>query len=597
MKPRIFRPMLSGALGLALLAVPATATAAPPLFVSPQQKTPDASPLTQISLQGPPLSQIKRVTVTGSRSGRHSGKLLPYSGNRGASFIPSRRFTEGELVRVHIVRTGARATTVSFTIARVGHLVLKPLVKPKPGAPVFNRAQTQAFLSRPDLHPPKIGASTPAASTDGADIFIAPITAPPENPKVKVVPIGPAGPMILDPGGQMIWFAPRPPGQAALDFRPQSLNGQPVLTWWQGMILPPGFGEGVGYVLDRSYRRIATVKAGNGYRSDLHEFELLPNGDALVTVYAPIARNLSKVGGSAHGVVLDTIAQEIDIKTGLVVYEWHTDGRVSVRDSYTSPPSSGPWDPWHLNSIDQFANGNLLVSDRNTWAVYEIDRASGHVISRVGGKRSSYQLGRGARFAWQHDGRVRGRGLISLFDDEAAPPVGKQSRGLLLKLDNRRHTATVVHQYIRPGHTLAGSQGNAQALPNGDVFVGFGAQPFFSEFNAAGRLLFDGSLPRGDDSYRAYRAGWTGTPSAPPDIAAARTPAGINVYASWNGATAVATWQVIAGSNPGALGQVAVVPRSGFETPIAVRTGAPYVAVRALSGSGQVLGTSAVAKP
>ncbi len=597
MKSRLSRSLLSSAVGLALLAVPAAATAAPALFVSPQQKTPDASPLTQISMQGPPLSQIRRVTVTGSRSGRHSGKLRPYSGNRGASFVPSRRFTEGELVTVRIARAGARDTTVSFTIARVGHLSLKPLIKPKPGAAPFNRAQTQAFLSRPDLHPPKIGASTPAAATDGADIFVAPITAPPTNPKVRVVPIGPAGPMILDPRGQVIWFAPRPAGQAALDFRPQSLDGQTVLTWWQGVIVPPGFGEGVGYILDRSYKRIAVVKAGNGYSSDLHEFELLPNGDALVTAYAPIARNLSKVGGSAHGVVLDTIAQEIDIKTGLVVYEWHTDGRVSVRDSYTSPPSAGPWDPWHLNSIEQLANGNLLVSDRNTWAVYEVDRASGHVILRLGGKRSGYKLGRGARFAWQHDARSQGHGEISLFDDEAAPPVGKQSRGLLLRLDGRRHTATVVHQYVRRQRTLAGSQGNVQVLPNGNVFVGFGAEPFFSEFNAAGTLLFDGSLPRGDDTYRAYRAGWTGTPAAPPDIAAQRVPGGVNVYASWNGATEVAAWQVIAGPTPGSLAPVTQVARNGFETLIAARTSAPYVAVRALSASGQVLGTSAAAKP
>lgn len=597
MKTSSSRPLLCIAVGLGLLATPSAAGAAPALFVSPQQKTPDASPLTQISLQGPPLRQIRGVTVKGSRSGRHAGKLRPYSGDRGASFIPDHRFTEGELVTVRIARAGAKTTTVSFTIARVGHLVLKPLIKRKPGAPKFNAAQTQAFLSRPDLHPPKIAASTPAAQTDGADIFIAPITAPPVNPKIKVTPIGPAGPMIVDARGQMIWFAPRPPGQAALDFRPQTLNGQPVLTWWQGTIVPPGFGAGVGYILDRSYKRIAVVRAGNGYASDLHEFALLPNGDALVTVYAPIARNLSKVGGSAHGVVLDTIAQEIDIKTGLVVYEWHTDGRVSVHDSYTAPPSSGPWDPWHLNSIEQLANGNLLVSERDTWGVYEIDRASGHVILRLGGKRSGYKLGPGARFAWQHDAHLQGRGLISLFDDEAAPPVGKRSRGLLLRLNDRRHTATVVHQYVRPGKTLAGSQGNMQVLPNGNVFVGFGAEPFFSEFSAAGRLLFDGSLPRGDDSYRAYRAGWTGSPTEPPVIAAQRTAAGINVYASQNGATEVASWQVIAGPDPGALAPVAQAPRSGFETPIAARTGAPYVAARALSASGQVLGTSAVAKP
>jgi hypothetical protein len=68
------------------------------------------------------------------------------------------------------------------------------------------------------------------------------------------------------------------------------------------------------------------------------------------------------------------------------------------------------------------------------------------------------------------------------------------------------------------------------------------------------------------------------------------------VYASWNGATRVAAWSVLAGPTATTLHPAAQAPRSGFETAIALPAGmaGPYVTVQALDATGAVLGTAAI---
>ncbi len=251
----------------------------------------------------------------------------------------------------------------------------------------------------------------------------------------------------------------------------------------------------------------------------------------------------------------------------------------------------------HLNSIDLTADGNLLVSARNTWTVYKIDRASGAIIWRLGGKRNDFRRGPGVHFAWQHDARAHPNNVVTIFDDEGDPPEAKQSRGLVLEVDEAARTATLVHAYTHPRRgLLAGSQGSVQLLANGDVFVGWGAEPFYTEYRADGTVVLDGHI-LGAQSYRALRFPWVGTPAEPPALAVARHGRGrLTVYASWNGATAVESWSVLAGPGRRDLAVVGAANRTGFETPVevAVPSSTRYVAVRAVDRLGATIGTSAV---
>jgi hypothetical protein len=159
-------------------------------------------------------------------------------------------------------------------------------------------------------------------------------------------------------------------------------------------------------------------------------------------------------------------------------------------------------------------------------------------------------------------------------------------------------TATLVREQVHPGNALvAGSQGNVQALADGSWMVGWGEVPYLSEFSAAGSLLFDAHLPATYESYRAYRLPWSGQPTDLPALAVhARKARGAIVYASWNGATQVASWRVLGGSSPGALVPVASRAKDGFETALTVASvsAGSYVQLQALDASGAVIGASHV---
>ena len=555
--------------------------------VSPQPATDTANPDTQISFLGVPASSIRDVRVHGSISGNHAGRLAAYASRPGASFLPSKvGFQPNDHVSVsaQIRSRGVwRPVAFSFTVSTPVSIPKNPLGKALPAKP----GTVQAFQTRPDLQPPTVSVGTNNAGASSGDIFLAPIGGP-----------GAHGPMILDSSGRLVYFHPVT-GAAVMDFKPQQYEGKTVLTWWQGFISSLGLGWGERKIVDSNYRQIATVQAGNGYLSDLHDFQLLPDGSALLTAYAPERRDLSFAGGARSGVVLDGVVQQIDVKTGLVMFEWHAMQRAGIRDSYLPVPrTSAPYDFFHVNSVGVDKDGSLLISARNTWAGYSVNPVTGSINWILGGKRSTFKMGSGAQFSWQHDIRRQPDGTISVFDDGALPKVESQSRGEILKLDVQHHTAVVARQVTHPtSPLLAGSQGNLQLLPNGDAFVGWGAVNYMSEFSPSGHLVFDASLPAPGESYRAFRGGWSATPPGSPSVkvvsgtGASRT----TVYASWNGATGVARWRLLSGASPDLthMSNAGEAASSGFETAITATGGGQYFAVQALDSGGNVLRTSA----
>jgi hypothetical protein len=535
-----------------------------------------------------PAGALGSITVVGSRTAGHAGRLLSYSQGDGASFVPARPFAQGEQVTVRgRVRAGGRTLPLfdRFAVARQDSISSTP-ERVHPGT----ASEVQAFRSRPDLRPPVVTVTARAASAAAGDVFVAPYTGP-----------GQAGPMILDQNGGLLWFKPLRGSSSAAGLRVQEYQQRPVLTWWQGTISVHGFGVGQDVIEDSSYSEVARVRAGNGYQADLHEFELTPAGTALITVFAPILCDLSSVGGPAYGAVTNGLIQEIDIRTGLVKHEWTSLDHVGLSESYEAAKgtnTASPFDFFHVNSIELEQDGSILASARNTRALYDIDRRSGQIVWRLGGKRSSFAMGPGTGLAYQHDPRELPDGTLSVFDNGASPAVHSQSRGVILRVDPQRRAVSRVGQIVHTPPLIAESQGNLQALGNGNWFVGWGQLPQFSEFAPDGQLVFDARLPRWTQSYRAYRLPWTGTPVHRPSFAFQPIASGGGmVYASWNGATLVDAWRVLAGPSPAGLSTVALSARSGFEASIAVpaSTVGPYVAVQALDSAGRVLGASQAA--
>jgi hypothetical protein len=559
--------------------------ATPSEVVSPLPGTPDANPATQISFLGAPASRLRRIVVTGSRSGPDPGRLHYYSTHTGGSFLPSHPFLPGERVTVS-------ATILGYgTPIRVGtsFTVSSPYALPAP-APTTAVAGTAAdllqFHSRHDLEPPVVTVTTPASDPALGDVFVSPDSGPAQT-----------GPMIVTPSGTLVWFDPLAAGMAGYDLNVQSYQGQPALTWWQGQVVE-GHGQGVDVIENDRYAPVATVHAGNGLYADLHDFQITPQGTAWITAFAPQHFDLSRYGGNRHGLIDDGVIQEIDIKTGLVMFQWDALGHVAVADTHMRTPqiASNVLDYFHVNSIDALANGDLLISSRNTWTVFLISEKTGAVIWRLGGKQSSFSLGAGVRFAWQHDAELRPDGTISVFDNEAAPAESPQSRVLDIALNRTTDTATLASQLTYPGRgILSDSQGDVQLLPNGDDFVGWGQAGEVSEFSATGQLTFDMHFTTPTNTYRAFRYAWNAQPETQPALVASASDSGTTeIYASWNGATGVAGWRVLAGTSASALSIVGIYPAQGFETAIAAPTTAPYIRVQALSASGALLRSSVV---
>ena len=567
---------IAAAIAAAIIIVTGS-SASPLVSVYPLPGTHEAPPGTQITFRGLPRDAIGHVVVRGSSSGRHRGVVKSDSDGQGASFLPRSAFTPGERVTVSTslrVR-GARRGTFSFTVERPSHPITSTPLPVVPAGP----GQVDAFRSRPDLRPATVTVAADATPPAEGEIFVAPQNGPYQD-----------GPMIVDPQGRLVWFKPFPVSSRTLitDFREQTYLGKPVLTWWQGFE-NQGSGRGEGVIYDTHYRQVATVRAGNGLSADLHEFLVTPQGDAYLTAVSPVS-----IAG-IHKPVADAVVQEVDIRTGLVLFEWHALDHIPLKQSEMTPESPGHiFDPYHVNSIWPTADGKLIVSMRNTSAIYEIDKRTGRIVWTLGGKASSFRMGAGTQTAFQHNAVLHRDGTLTLFDDGAGPPkVHTHSRGIRVALDTKRMTATLVREYDHSPPTLANFEGSTQALDGGDVVLGWGQQPYISETDASGRQILDARFTGPNSSYRAYRFRWSGAPADRPAVTAQNGASTTTVYVSWNGATRVARWRVLGGSAPGSMRTLTAVPRSGFETAIPVPRQAD-VEVQALDPDGHVLGTSAV---
>ncbi|WP_341715823.1 arylsulfotransferase family protein [Micromonospora sp. FIMYZ51] len=525
----------------------------------------------------------------------------------------------------------------------------EPAAMPEGAEPavVTSGDQVWSFVSEPELQPMRVNVTAHRAGAAAGRIFVAPYS------RSKLV--GQTGALILDDGGQPVWFRPLP--SASLhnaDFKVQTWHDpatgttQPVLTWWQGSLATGPTKRTAGgcfYLMDSRYRLRQTVTAHHGFHAEPYDFQLTERGTALFLASRAEPADLRPYGGPAEGTIVNSEVQEVDLATGELVFSWNVREHVDPAESRVPASAAwhtdGVWDAYHLNSVDEGPDGQLLISLRNTWTVYAVERVGGQIQWRLGGDHSDFTLGPDADFSWPHDVRFRPDDQISLFDGGCcAEPIGarapqpggvpgpqvggapgpqlggvpgpqvgggpvRQPHGLVLRLDVVHGTATMERTYFhKPGLSSPG-QGNVQALPNGNEFVGWGQHPYYAEYAVEGNTVGDGwrnlryaaRMPGGNVSYRVFRSEWTGTPEQPPSLALRQDGSQQVAYASWNGSTETRAWQLLAGPDPDSLAVVVEhAMRTGFETAVGTADPGPYFQVRALDGARAVLSTSAVVR-
>jgi hypothetical protein len=448
------------------------------------------------------------------------------------------------------------------------------------GAKSATRPPAAALHTQPELQPPHLVVTHPARTAENGYLFVA----------EKGGKDRPSGPLIVDDRGRIRWYHQVPHGLEATDFRAQRLDGRPVLTWWQGTISKTGVGQGVYVICDARYSGCRTLEAGNGLVGDLHEFQLTPRGTAFVSIYRTVPRDLRAVGGPKDGFVYDSVVQELDVRTGKVVFEWHSLDHVPLEESLQAHQEPArhatrkrPLDYFHVNSVADAPGGRILVSGRNTSALYLIGR-DGHVVWRLGGKRSDFAPAAAVKFRFQHNARFHGPGTISLFDNGAIPKLEPYTRPLVLHVDTAARRVRVVKTFLRPTRISSPYEGNLELLPSGGAVVGWGGVPKVTEFAPNGAVAFELRLPYGD-TYRAYRLPWAGEPADGPHAVVD----GSTLYASWNGDLQVERWRVSAGGKT-----IATAAWSGLETAIPLSTSGKRLVVTALDAGGRSLASATV---
>ena len=466
-----------------------------------------------------------------------------------------------------------------------------------------------SFVSAPSLHPPKLHNVAPTVTRKLApgDLLVANFP----NVGARGPMTGQGGPLMVDNKLAPVWFAPVSTSLLAANLQQETYSGQPVLVWWEGLVSSSGVTtKGQVMVVDQHYRKVAQLKARAPWVVSLHDAAI--SGSAIwVTVYRTVkGQNLKPYRGPARAAVLDAGVQEYDLKTGKLLYTWDAlnpghRANLPLSASLQPAPASGSkaWDAYHVNSVQPLANHQILLSMRNTSAAYLINTTTGRIAWSLGGRHSSFKGAPNTRFAWQHDVQMLPGGKVTMFNDNCCSilpngDLGKPSApsaGTVLKLNTSAHTVSLVKNYRHRPYRYTAFLGSMQLLPQGNALVGYGSLPYLSEYSPSGRLLLDAVFPGKDQSYRArFSSTWVGTPYFPPSGAARRRGSTTIVYASWNGATQVASWQLMGGTSASSLKPIATKSRSGFETSLTVSAAGDKVfQLIALNAQAQPIGTSA----
>ncbi len=498
-----------------------------------------------------------------------------------------------------------RRLTIAIVVIVAGFLALDLAFAGSHGAPVgaYTTRGAYSFVTEPTLHPPELHRDGPTLTGKLASGYI--FTANFYNLNYPPL-VGQSGPLILDHNLQPVWFQPVPEKIVASNLSLQTYEGKPALAWWQGVVTNTGQTEsGEDVVVNQHYQTVARLKGKNGWVLTLHELAI-SGEDAWVTANKNVAKDLSRYGGAYNGALIDSAVQEYNLKSGELLRTWDALKHIPLEDSYASVPTNGfPWDAYHVNSIALTGNGDFLVSMRNTWAAYLVNIASGRIEWTLGGKKSSFTFGPRAAFQWQHDVAFGPGSTITMFDDHCCQLTGGgtsvsatgASRGLVLDVDQSTRTATLLAQYTGGNKFETEYMGDTQPLSRGNTFVGWGSEPYFSEYGPSGQQLLEANFPGPDLSYRETLEPWVGLPLTVPAGAARQADGRTTVYASWNGATQVVSWRVLAGSGAGRLTAVRTVAKTGFETAIPVPMGGQSFKVQALGVGGRVIGVSRAFSP
>ncbi|HEY9151675.1 MAG TPA: aryl-sulfate sulfotransferase [Anaerolineales bacterium] len=539
-----------------------------PQYYSPLQNAKYVSKAATIAVRyGPVLSNQNldslKFTIQGSISGAHLGQTILADDQKTVIFKPTNPFTPGEQVTVNInslhldPQTIYPAISYNFTVA----------INQQPGTPGSGE------LAAPPLPPYPPRSAYPNFLTVPQDIPHYTITTTTTNPAEGYIFVAPfywtkakigSYLLILNDQGQLVYYQSVADALDAWDFKKQP-NG--LLSYYDQK-------TSTFYLMNSHYQVVNSYQAGNGYFADLHDLQVLPNGNVLLMAYDAETIDMSKIveGGKNNATVTGLIIQELDPSKN-VIFEWRSWDHFSIFDT-TSPLTDQYIDLVHGNSLALANDGNLLLSSRDLSEITKINLQTGDVMWRLGGKENMFTFINSQIFAYQHDVRQLPNGDITVFDNQGTQQIPAPSQGIEYKIDEANKTVTQVWGFTHAPPVFATFLGDVQRLTDGNTVLGWGAPSqatgysfvTMTEVSPDNQTIFELIFDQPYVSYRAFRFPWQGTPSTPPTLAYKADENTLTLGYSWNGATDVAAYKVFGGDSPQALNLIEENPKTDFET-------------------------------
>jgi hypothetical protein len=519
-----------------------------------------------------------RFQVVGVNSGKHDGDLILSDDRKTLIFKPNQPFPYGERIEVSIkegiaslsgityssvnfyfTTASERPVAVTRTKESIENLVEKASPSPSFTLEKSRNLRALNYVTLPGDFP-NISLDVPADDTGAGYLFISPLTFGNDTAGVYS--------LIIDNRGEPVYYQKL----RAMDFKKLS-NGN--LVYYQ-----TSFPDCFYYMLNSSYQVVDIIKPGNGYTCiDGHDLQLLPNGHYLFFIYFNRSGiDLVPFGGIPNAIVTELVIQEIDWG-GNVVFEWRSwdPGNFSYGDAadFISLSSTNPIDYIHTNAVELDTDGNILISSRHLNEITKINRSTGAIIWRLGGKQNQFNFTtvlplpeNGLNFFCQHDVRRLVDNRISLFDNHninGGLPV--YSRGLEYELDEINKIADLKKEIRNAPDTVSFAMGNTQRLPNGNTLIGWGSSnsPLLTEFKPDGSKSIEMSINFPLMNYRVFRFPWHGYPTWAPTLAIQNMGADTKLSFSWNGATETAQYEIFGGMTPKPEKLIASTPKSNFE--------------------------------
>jgi len=315
--------------------------------------------------------------------------------------------------------------------------------------------------------------------------------------------------MMLTNDGTVFWY--KSLTNAAFDFK-ELPNGYLHYAQQYQALSWGGGGYVTHEILDENFNPVESIRAGNGYNAECHDFQMLPNGHALVTGYYMTRVDMSKIvtNGNPAALVAGALIQELDAQRN-VVFQWRSWDHYQFTTQWVNS-TAAVISAFHINCVFEDTDGNLIFSTPE-W-VKKISRQTGDVMWRLGGPDNDFTFvgitpQQGTNAFGSHGINRLPNGHVLFYKNSTFGP-GATSTVQEYALDETNKIATRIWTYT-PSPAVAGaSQGDAQHLPNGNTFIGWGGTsgsglPACTEISDTNVVFQMGFTNAQTTSYRAFR--------------------------------------------------------------------------------------------